>query len=134
MGTGKVALGGVMMHNSSKNLQNDNKTSSSESKTAKRGSFRKGTVKDSWDNANNGSKPNTKQCPTCKKDVEGNPHKKEKRNGPNGWDMSHNPSWTKRDHTGMTRKEQLDDYNKGAPLECASCNRSGGNNDSRFHR
>ena len=111
-----------------------NALAKTEAKTAKRGSFRKGTVKDSWDNAKNGSKPNTKQCPTCKKDVEGNPHNKEKRNGPNGWDMSHNPSWTKRDHTGMTRKEQLDDYNKGAPLECASCNRSGGNNDSRFHR
>lgn len=102
--------------------------------TAKRGSFRKGTVKESWDNAKNGSQPNTKQCPTCKKDVKGNPYNKEKRTGPDGWDMSHNPSWTKRDHTGMTRKQQLDDYNKGAPLECASCNRSGGNNDSRFHR
>lgn len=99
-----------------------------------RGNFRQKTIKDSWDGAKDGSKPNTKKCPTCDKDVEGNPNLKEKRGGEDGWDASHNPSWSKRDNNGKTRKEQLDNYNEGVSLECKSCNRSGGNNDSRFDK
>ncbi len=101
---------------------------------AKRGSFRKQTLKNAWDKAENGTLPNTKLCPTCKKNVKGNPYNKEKRSGPDGWDASHNPSWVNRNHDGMSRKEQLDDYNTGVDLECFGCNRSAKDNDSRFNR
>lgn len=46
---------------------------------AKRGSFRRKTFKDAWDNAENGTVINSKACPTCGKDVFGNPYLKEKR-------------------------------------------------------
>lgn len=91
-------------------------------------------MKDAWDNAKDGTLPNTKMCPTCKKNVKGNPHKGEKRSGPDGWDASHYPSWVNRNHDGMTRKEQLDNYNTGVEVECFGCNRSAKDNDSRFHR
>ena len=95
------------------------------SKVKKRpGSFRKKTLKDSWDNAVNGSKSGTKKCPTCDKDVSGNPHKNEKRNKPNGWDNDHQPKWKDRDLSNMTRKQVLDEYNKDTQLRCPSCNRS----------
>jgi hypothetical protein len=55
--------------------------------------FRVKTIRDNWDNAEDGSQPNTKKCPTCGNDVEGNPHLGEKRNGPNGWDVDHQPKW-----------------------------------------
>ena len=94
--------------------------------------FRKSTVNDAWDNAANGSQPNTKQCPTCGKDVKGNPYNNESRNTSDGWDVSHNPSWSNRPQNYNSRKELLDDYNSGVQLECRNCNRSGGNNDARF--
>ncbi|MDO5651419.1 MAG: MafB family polymorphic toxin [Moraxella sp.] len=99
--------------------------------TPPRTSFRQGTLKNAWDNAADGSQPNTKKCPTCGVDVTGNPYSKEKRNTTTGWDGSHNPSWSNRQHSSE-RKEQLDDYNRGVSLECRSCNRSGGNRDGRF--
>lgn len=86
--------------------------------------FRKKTLKDSWDNAADGSKPGTKQCPTCGKDVEGNPHLGEKRNGPNGWDNDHQPKWKDRDLSDKDRKGVLDEYNKDTRLRCPSCNRA----------
>lgn len=46
--------------------------------------FRTKTVTDAWDNAKPGSKEGTKQCIDCGKDVIGDPHEKEKRNGPDG--------------------------------------------------
>ena len=95
-----------------------------ENVTKRPGSFRKQTVKDSWDNAADGSKPGTKQCPTCKKDVSGNPHKGEKRNGPDGWDNDHQPKWKDRDLTGMSRKQVLDEFNKDTRLRCPNCNRA----------
>lgn len=81
-------------------------------------------MKDSWDNAASGSKPNSKQCPDCGKDVFGNPHNKEKRNQRDGWDNDHQPKWKDRDLSKMDRKEVLDEYNKGTRLRCPGCNRS----------
>ncbi len=89
-------------------------------------SFRKQTIKDSWDNAADGSIPDTKACPTCGKNVTGNPHKGEKRNNPEGWDIDHQPPWSQRDLSEMERSQVLDNYNKGTRLECPSCNRSRG--------
>lgn len=83
--------------------------------------FRKKTVQDAWDNAANGSKPGTKACPTCGKDVEVAPGQ-----GPRDWDIDHQPPWSQRDLDGMTRPEVLDDYNRGTRLECPSCNRGRG--------
>lgn len=83
-------------------------------------------MKDSWDNAADGNKPDTKACPTCGKDVSGNSHKGEKRNGSDGWDVDHQPPWSQRDLSGKNRKQVLDNYNEGTRLECPSCNRSRG--------
>nr|WP_246839071.1 GH-E family nuclease [Leptospira wolffii] len=52
----------------------------------------------------------------------GDPHEKEKRNGPDGWDVDHNPKWKDREK-GSTRKEVLDNYNKDVRLRCKVCNR-----------
>ena len=101
---------------------------------AKRGNFRKKTLEDAWDNAENGTVSNSKACPTCGKNVFGNPNLKQKRGGTDGWDASHNPSWSNRNHINMTRKQQLDDYNRGVGLECFSCNRSAKNNNIRFNK
>ncbi|MEM6738224.1 MAG: GH-E family nuclease [Bacteroidota bacterium] len=57
--------------------------------------------------------------------MEGNPNLNEKRSNENGWDVSHNPSWNKRDLSkAKSRKEVLDNYNSGTELECRGCNRS----------
>ena len=96
---------------------------SPESVTKRPSSFRKPTVKNAWDEAVNGSKPNTKECPTCGKDVKGNPNKGEKRGGNDGWDVDHQPKWSDR-VKGATRKDVLDNYNKDVRLRCQNCNRS----------
>jgi RHS repeat-associated protein len=88
--------------------------------TRRPSSFRKGTIQDAWDNAadaQNGSKA----CPTCGKGVSVRPGQ-----GPRDWDIDHQPPWSQRDHTGLTRKQILDDYNSGTRLECPHCNRSRG--------
>lgn len=82
--------------------------------------FRKQTVQDAWDKAAPGSKPGTKACPTCGKDVTVAPGK-----GRRDWDVDHQPAWSKRD-LPSTRKEVLDNYNTGTRLECPGCNRSRG--------
>ncbi|MFJ6267118.1 GH-E family nuclease [Lysinibacillus xylanilyticus] len=88
-----------------------------------RGSFRKGTVQDAWDNAESGLNGG-KLCPTCKDEVKVEPFSGEKRD----WDIDHVPAWTNREFpANVTRKEVLDNYQKGTRLECPSCNRSGGN-------
>ncbi|GEM_PF-4459076 len=86
-------------------------------------SFRKATVKNAWDEAANGSTANTKQYPTCPAEVKGNPYAGENRGGIDGWDVDHQPKWSDR-VKGATRKEVLDDYNKGVRLRCRSCNRA----------
>ncbi len=85
--------------------------------------FRKKTVEKSWDDAENGSEADTKKCPDCGKEVKGNPHKKEKRNTDDGWDVDHQPKIKDRQPKD-TRKEVLDDYNEGTRLRCRKCNRS----------
>ena len=81
-------------------------------------------MKGSWDNAADGSKTGSKQCHDCKKDVFGDPHNNEKRNGPDGWGNDHQPKWKDRDLSGMNRKQVLDEYNKDTQLRCPSCNRA----------
>ena len=130
----KAETEGVWVHNECPYGSSGAKgKSGSERNTAKRGTFRQETLKNAWDLAADGSQPNSKKCPTCGKDVYGNPHNKEKRNTKDGWDGSHNPSWSNRQHSS-DRKEQLNDYNEGVSLECRHCNRSGGNKDERFKK
>ncbi|MBO2953162.1 HNH/ENDO VII family nuclease [Burkholderia pseudomallei] len=83
--------------------------------------FRKQTVQDAWDKAADGSQSNTKACPTCGKDVAVPPGQ-----GRRDWDVDHQPPWSTRDLSGMTRDQVIDEYNKGTRLECPSCNRSHG--------
>jgi RHS repeat-associated protein len=89
--------------------------------TKRPSSFRKKTVQDAWDKAAPGSKPSSKACPTCGKDVDVAPGQ-----GRRDWDVDHQPPWSKRDHSGLDRKGVLDDFNKGTRLECPGCNRSRG--------
>lgn len=100
----------------------DDLASKGAANVAKRPSgFRKHTVQNAWDDAASGSQAGTKACPTCGKDVKVAPGQ-----GRRDWDVDHQPPWSKRDHTDMTRKEVLDDYNTGTRLECPGCNRSRG--------
>lgn len=80
--------------------------------------FRKKTLQDAWDNAAAGSKPNTRSCPDCKKDVEVAPG-----TGRRDWDGDHQPKWKDRDLTNMTRKDVLNEYNRGVRVRCPTCNR-----------
>lgn len=86
--------------------------------------FRKKTLKDSWDNAADGSKPGTKKCFDCDKDVKGNPYNNEKRNHEDGLGNDHDPKWKDRNLDNMDRKQVLDEYNKDTRLRCVSCNRA----------
>ena len=54
--------------------------------TKRPSSFRKKTVQDAWDNAAPGSKPGSKACPTCGKDVDVAPGQ-----GRRDWDVDHQP-------------------------------------------
>lgn len=92
--------------------------------TKRPGSFRKGTVKDAWESAADGPQGG-KLCPTCGKEVTVRPGKGT-REAPRDWDVDHQPPWSKRDLTGLTREQILDLYNKGTRLECPTCNRSRG--------
>ncbi|WP_076883346.1 GH-E family nuclease [Burkholderia pseudomallei] len=78
-------------------------------------------MQDAWDKATDGSQSNTKACPTCGKDVTVPPGQ-----GRRDWDVDHQPPWSTRDLSGMTRDQVIDEYNKGTRLECPSCNRSRG--------
>ena len=90
-------------------------------RTSRPSGFRKQTVSDAWANAADGSAPDTKACPTCGKDVTVAPGQ-----GRRDWDVDHQPPWSQRDLSGMTRQQILDEYNRGTRLECPSCNRSRG--------
>lgn len=93
-----------------------------------RSSFRDDTIESAWKNAEAGPSGG-RLCPSCGVEVKVAP----KTGLPRDWDVSHNPSWTNRDFDPKgPRSDVIDDYQKGTSLECPSCNRSGGNNDSRF--
>lgn len=65
-----------------------------------------------------------KVCPTCKNEVQVKPNSGLKQD----LNVDHTPAWTNRQFpTGITRKEVLNNYQKGTRLECPTCNRSGGN-------
>jgi HNH/ENDO VII superfamily nuclease with conserved GHE residues len=85
----------------------------------KRAKFRKSTIADSWNDAQDGSQTGTKACPDCGNDVTVAPGE-----GPRDWDIDHQPKLKDRDWTGLTRPEQLDDFNTGTRLRCPGCNRS----------
>jgi Pretoxin HINT domain/HNH/ENDO VII superfamily nuclease with conserved GHE residues len=82
--------------------------------------FRGETVQSSWNNAAEGP-TGGKLCPTCSKEVHVAPG-----TGRRDWDIDHQPPWSTRDSSGLSRKQVLDDYNTGTRLECPSCNRSRG--------
>jgi RHS repeat-associated protein len=86
--------------------------------------FRRSTVLNAWDGMEDGSQPNTKQCPDCGADVQGNPYNRENRNILNGWDVDHDPNWDSRDLSGKTRAQILDEFNTDTRGRCRSCNRS----------
>lgn len=88
-----------------------------------RGSWRKGTVDGAWDSAAPGP-TGGRACPTCGTEVKVPP-----RSGkPRDWDINHDPAWTKREFPPeVSRKEVLDNYQKGTWLECPTCNRAAGN-------
>ncbi len=95
---------------------------------ARPSNFRKQTIRDAWDNAIDGITPDSKRCPTCNKEVTGNPHNNELRNHDNGWDVNHDPAWSTRNFDDFnSRSELLDNYNSGTELECRNCNRGRGN-------
>ncbi|NYZ69800.1 hypothetical protein H0A36_27695, partial [Endozoicomonas sp. SM1973] len=91
---------------------------------------RKNTKTDAWDNAEEGSKPNTRKCPDCGDDVEGNPYNNEKRDHDKGWDVEHLKKWEeiRRElyEKGASRSEYRDAYNdlNNTILRCRHCNRS----------
>ena len=121
-----VADIGVLVHNDCTGkvtVNNVLKGTNQKGEITTRGSFRKDTLQDSWDNAEPG--PNGgKLCPTCKEEVKVKPFSGEKRD----WHVDHKPAWTNRVFpANVTRKEVLDNYQKGTRLECPSCNIRGGN-------
>jgi filamentous hemagglutinin len=89
--------------------------------TKRPSSFRKKTLQDAWENASPGSQQGTKACPTCGTDIEVAPGQ-----GRRDWDIDHQLPWSKRDLSDMSRKEVLDEFNRGTRLECPGCNRSRG--------
>jgi hypothetical protein len=91
--------------------------------TRRPSSFRKATVRDAWENAKDGP-TGGKLCPTCGKEASVPPG-----GAPRDWDIDHQPAWSKRDLSDMTRKEVLDEYNRGTRLECPHCNRGRGNRE-----
>ena len=95
-----------------------------------RATYRKPVVQAAWDSAEPGP-TGGRLCPTCGTEVHVPPNS----GSPRDWDMSHYPSWSNRWFpTDVTRQEVRDNYQQGTSLECPGCNRSGGNNDERFHQ
>ncbi|WP_374596964.1 RHS repeat-associated core domain-containing protein [Brevundimonas sp.] len=91
-----------------------------------RSSFRRGTLASSWENAAPGP-TGGRLCPTCNVEVQAAPGSGQRRD----WDVSHNPSWTRRWFPPTTTRQQvIENYQLGTRLECAGCNRSRGNNDN----
>ncbi|MBK7706083.1 MAG: hypothetical protein IPJ30_09950 [Acidobacteria bacterium] len=43
------------------------------------------------------------------------------------WDVDHQPPWSLRNLTNLTRKEVLDEFNRGTRMDCVPCNRGRGN-------
>lgn len=98
-----------------------------------RGGFRAATEDAAWEEAAEGPSGG-RMCPTQGPNCVGEVMVPPRTPGQaRDWDVSHNPSWTNRRFApDVTRAEVLDDYQQGTSLECPACNRSGGNDDSRF--
>jgi hypothetical protein len=96
----------------------------------RRPNTRRGTVRQAWDNAEPGTDPTARACPTCRKDVFGNPNTGELRNTPEGWDLEHVEKWEKIRRQladrSATPEEYRDTYNdlNNTILRCRTCNRS----------
>lgn len=89
--------------------------------TRRPSSFRVGTVREAWRTAPEGPTADTRSCPTCGIVLRVPPG-----SGRRDWDVDHQPAWSRRDLSGMSRAEVLDEYNIGTRLECIHCNRSRG--------
>jgi RHS repeat-associated protein len=86
-----------------------------------RASWRTRTVGENWANAEEGP-AGGRLCPTCRKEVSVEPG-----SGPRDWDINHEPPWTQRTFPpDVTRREVIENYQKGTNLECPSCNRRRG--------
>ena len=90
----------------------------------------KGTGRSAWNNAPEGSASNSKACPTCNRDVFGNPNTGELRNTPLGWDVDHVRKWEEirreLQARGATAAEYRKAYNDldNTILRCRTCNRA----------
>lgn len=87
---------------------------------------RKSTACAIWNAASPGSKPGTKKCSTCGKDVKGDPNKGQKRGGQ--WDHDHIKKWKViyKKIKRWSRKKIRDIYNdpSNGRVRCVHCNRS----------
>lgn len=115
-------------YDASANTGNGIKGTNKKGEVTSRSKFRKDTLREAWEDAELG--PNGgRSCPGCSKECMTPPNS----GSPRDWDGSHSPSWTNRLFPeGVTRPNVLDNFNEGVFLECPSCNRSRGNNDSRL--
>jgi len=93
-----------------------------------RGSWRRDTLSDAWDSAPVGP-TGGRLCITCGTEVSVAPGTGVLRD----WHGSHYPSWTNRYFPAdFTRRQVLDNYQRGVRVECPSCNMRGQNHDARF--
>jgi RHS repeat-associated protein len=91
--------------------------------TEPRPKFRKETDRNAWNAAKDGSKPGTKQCPTCSKELTG---KKDPETGRRDYDLDHTgKTWAdrKKDLKGASRAEVIDEYQREVRTQCPHCNR-----------
>ena len=96
-----------------------------------RAKSRSKTLSDAWSKAEPGPNGGRMCSNGCGRELMVPPNSGQ----PRDWDLSHNPSWSKRTFpAGTTRPDVRDNYQQGTMLECVQCNRAGGNNDGRFSR
>jgi HNH/ENDO VII superfamily nuclease with conserved GHE residues len=101
------------------------------SEITSRGSPRANTLSDAWNKAEPGPNGGRMCTNGCGRELMVPPNS----GAPRDWDLGHNPSWSNRTFlSGTGRSDVRNNYQNGTELECVTCNRSGGNNDSRFSR
>ncbi|WP_306168987.1 RHS repeat-associated core domain-containing protein [Halomonas sp. MMSF_3323] len=88
-----------------------------------RTSWRKSTVRATWENANEGPSGG-RLCPKCGVEVNVAPE-----TGPRDWHIEHDPTpWSNRDFPDdVTRPQVIENYQEGVILKCPRCNMSEGN-------
>jgi len=89
-----------------------------------RSTFRKSVISDTWENAAPGPNGGRLCAGGCNRELFWIPGQNR------DWDMGHVPSWTRRLFSpDVTRQQVIGNYQTGARVECAGCNRSRGNKD-----